>query len=243
MKKVLIIQARMGSTRLAGKSLMKLANSSLLQHILDRVSRVKNIDEIVFATSVKEEDNKIEEFCQSQGVACFRGSENDLVDRYYQASIHFEADLILRLPADNPCPEAKEYDRLINYHESQNNDFSSNICNFRENGYPDGIGVEIFSFKSLERIWRTESDVIKREHVNLNYYDYGKDRPSNNFNFKIGTIKCPKSYSRPDIVLDINTLEDYNYMKKLFDYAYHIDPSFGIKDIIKWHDNVHIKEI
>ena len=80
----------------------------------------------------------------------------------YQCAKLFKADVVLRLPADNPCPEPSEYDRLIDYHIKSDNDFSSNICNFMKNGYPDGIGVEALSFSSLETIWNNESYISAR---------------------------------------------------------------------------------
>ena len=102
-------------------------------------------------------------------------TENDLVDRYYQAVKGKSVGHILRLPADNPIPDPTEYNRLINYHLKTNNDFSSNICNFMKNGYPDGFGVEIFTVNSLKRIWRNEKRKKFREHITLNFYDYKKN--------------------------------------------------------------------
>ena len=150
-KVVLIIQARMGSTRLPGKSMMDLAGYPLVGRILERVKRAKNIDEIVLATSDKNKDDILVELANEYHVSSFRGSENDLVDRYYKAAKCFKADIILRLPADNPCPEPSEYDRLIEYQLGSNKDFSSNICNFMGNGYPDGIGVEAFTLKRWKK--------------------------------------------------------------------------------------------
>ena len=136
-KVVLIIQARMGSIRLPGKSMMKLAGVPLVGRILERVKRANKIDEIVLATSVRGADGVLDDLAYEYGVSCFRGSETDLVDRYYKAAKYHKADVVLRLPADNPCPEPSEYDRLIEYQLSSTNDFSSNICNFMGNGYCD----------------------------------------------------------------------------------------------------------
>ena len=239
-KVVLIIQARMGSTRLPGKSIMDLAGTPLVGRILERVKRTKRIDEIVLATSDEEQDNVLENLSDDYSVSCFRGSENDLVDRYYQAAKLYNADIVLRLPADNPCPEPGEYDRLIDYQLSSNKDFSSNICNFMNNGYPDGIGVEAFTFKALQKIWENEKDPHKREHVALNFYDYIKDKIPNGSSFSVGTITCRQEYSRPDIVLDVNNEEDYQMMKGLYEYIYPVKPNFTFTDIIDWYDNHYI---
>ena len=239
---VLIIQARMGSTRLPGKSMMDLAGAPLVVRILERVRRVNRIDQIVLATSDQKQDDVLEKLAGDYKVNCFRGSENDLVDRYYQCAKLFKANVVLRLPADNPCPEPSEYDRLIDYHVKSDNDFSSNICNFMKNGYPDGIGVEAFSFSSLEKIWKHESSSEKREHIALNYYDYINDKIPNGSSNTVGTIQCPEEYSRTDIVLDVNTIEDYHFMKQLYEDLYPKNPNFTFTEIIAWYDENIEKE-
>jgi len=241
-KVVLIIQARMGSTRLPGKSMMDLAGAPLVGRILERVKRVKKIDEIVLATSNQDKDNILESLAKDYNVSCFRGSENDLVDRYYQAAKLHGANIVLRLPADNPCPEPDEYDKLIEYQLFSDKDFSSNICNFMNNGYPDGIGVEAFTFKALQKIWENEKEPQRREHVALNFYDYANDKIPNGSLFTVGTIPCPKKYSRPDIVLDVNTEEDYQMMKALYEYIYPVKINFTFTDIIDWYDDYLEKE-
>jgi spore coat polysaccharide biosynthesis protein SpsF len=233
---VLIIQARMGSTRLPGKSMMDLAGAPLVGRILERVKRSRKIDKIVLATSNLKKDDVLENLANEYQVESFRGSETDLVDRYYKCAVYYNAETVLRLPADNPCPEPDEYDKIINYHLSSNNDFSSNICHFMNNGYPDGIGVEVFTFKSLEEIWRHEKSDERREHIALNYYDYTKDEKAFGSKFSVGTIKCPVQYSRPDIILDINDLKDYKFIKKLYDELYPVSNNFGIEEIIEWYD-------
>jgi len=241
-KVVLIIQARMGSTRLPGKSMMDLAGAPLVGRILERVKRAEKIDQIVLATSDQIKDNILEKLANNYKVTCFRGSENDLVDRYYHAAKLHKANVVLRLPADNPCPEPSEYDRLIDYHIKSDNDFSSNICNFKSNGYPDGIGIEAFTFSSLEKIWNDGSSSEKREHVALNYYDYMNDKVPKGSLFKVGTIQCPEEYSRPDIVLDVNTMEDYQMMKQMYEYLFPSNPNFSFGDIINWYDDYKEKE-
>ena len=236
---VLIIQARMGSTRLPGKSNMDLAGEPLLSRILERVKRSKKINQIVVATTKKIEDDIIEDLSNKHQVFCFRGSENNLVDRYFRAARKVSADLILRLPADNPCPQIDEFDKLVDYHLSSENDFSSNICNFMNNGYPDGIGVEIFSFEALEKIWFECEDRLRKEHLALNFYDYVNDKLPDNSNYKVGTIKCPENYSRPDIILEVNSLDEYIFMEELYENLYSKNSNFSIIDIIDRYDNTY----
>ena len=124
--------------------MMDLAGAPLVGRIIERVKRCKKVDEIVLATTQKPEDDVLEELGHSYGISVFRGSENDLVDRYYQAARAFNADVVVRLPADNPCPELSEIDRIIAYHLTGQSDFSSNLAEVFGNGYPDGLkGVDI----------------------------------------------------------------------------------------------------
>ena len=241
-KVVLIIQARMGSLRLPGKSMMKLAGVPLVGRILERVKRVQKVDKIVLATTNLAEDDVLVELANEYSVSFYRGSSNDLVDRYYKAAKIFQADVILRLPADNVCPEPTEYDRLIEFHLSNSKDFSSNMCNFMNNGYPDGIGVEAFSFVSLEKIWNEEKDSEKREHISLNYYDYANDKVPNNSKFSVGTLPCPKKYARPDIVLDVNNKDEFKIMNELYKSLIYKSPEFTISDVVEWYDSKKAKE-
>ena len=232
----LVIQARMNSTRFPNKVMSDLSGAPLIERILQRVKRVKKIGKIIIATTKGKEDNILVEIAKSNKVEIFRGSENDLVDRYYQAVKGKSVGHILRLPADNPIPDPLEYDRLINYHLKTNNDFSSNICNFMSNGYPDGFGVEIFTVNSLKKIWKNEKRKKFREHIALNFYDYKKDKKNIKFNFKIGTVKCPKKISRPKLVFDVNYYKDYLFIKQIYEYFLPQKKNFTASDVIKWYE-------
>lgn len=233
------MQARMGSTRLPGKSLMDLAGAPLVGRILERVKRVRGLDAIVVATTEKEEDKPLVELAQRYGVDSFRGSETDLVDRYYQAAKAFGADTVLRLPADNPCSEPEAFERLIAAHHAGANDFTSNIMQVDRNGWPDGIGVEAFTFAALEQVWRTVADPHGREHLAANFYDYLSQRHLPDGRFTVGSVECPPPWRRPDLVLDVNTPGDYELIRQLYDDLYPGNPRFHITDIIHWYDTVH----
>ena len=238
----LVIQARMNSTRFPNKVLSDLSGTPLIERILQRVKKVKRIGKIIIATTKRKEDNILAEIAKLTKVEIFRGSENDLVDRYYQAVKGKSVGHILRLPADNPIPDPSEYNRLINYHLKTNNDFSSNICNFMSNGYPDGFGVEIFTVDSLKKIWRNEKRKKFREHIALNFYDYKKDKKNIKFNFKIGTVKCPKKISRPKLVFDVNYYKDYLFIKQIYEYFLPQKKNFTASDVIKWYDKKYYQK-
>ena len=239
---VLIIQARMNSTRFPNKVIRDLGGSPLIERILQRVKKIKKIGKIIVATTKRRDDDILVDIARSNKVEVFRGSENDLVDRYYQAIKGKKVNHILRLPADNPIPDPTEYNRLINYHLNTNNDFSSNICNFMMNGYPDGFGVEIFTVKSLKKIWEKEKRKKFREHIALNYYDYGKDKKNMKFNFKIGTVKCPKNISRPKLVFDVNYYKDYIFIKKIYEHFLPQKENFTAVDVIEWYENKYSRK-
>lgn len=236
----LILQARMGSVRLPGKSMMDLAGAPLVGRILERVKRCKSVDKIVLATTQKTEDDILKTLATTYQVQCFQGSENDLVDRYYQAAKEYNTDVIVRLPADNPVPEPSEIDKIIQYHLKGQSDFSSNLAQVYGNGYPDGIGAEVFNFKALEEVWKNCRDLYKREHPHLNFFNYKTQEAVSPY--RIGTVQCPSAFRRVDLVLDVNTWDQYLFMKALYEYLYPHNAHFNIVDIIQWYDEVFMKE-
>ena len=239
----LVIQARNSSTRLPYKIMKDLCGKKLLERIIERVKKVKKIDKIIIATTKRKEDDIIVALAKKNNVEFFRGSTNNLIDRHYKSVKGRNFKHILRLPADNPLPDAKEYDRLVEYHLKNNNDFSSNICNFMGNGYPDGIGVEIFTFDSLKKIWKKEKRKKFREHLHLNYYDYKKKIINKKNNFKIGTIKCPLNISRPKLIFDINYYKNNLFIRKIYEYFLPKKIYFSTKDVISWYDKIYNKQV
>jgi len=229
---VLIMQARMGSTRLPGKSLLPLAGQPLVGRAIERVKRCQRLHEIVMATTQKPDDDPLAALGRAYGVAVFRGAENDLVGRYYQAAVAHRADVIVRIPADNPVPEPREIERIIAYHLESGNDFSSNYPDVFDNGYPDGIGAEVFNFDALRRVWETSADPRNREHPHTNFYEHPEI-------YKIGTIQCPPEFRRPDIILDVNTRDEYDFLAELYGDLYPRNPQFTIHDVIRWYDEVY----
>ena len=232
---VAIIQARMGSTRLPGKSMADLAGKPLLWRFLERLKRSKRLDEIVMATTTKPEDDVLIEVAKDCGVKSFRGSENDLVDRYYQAAKEFKADVVVRACADDPVVEPGEIDRIIEYHLNSDSIFSSNTQNINGNNYPDGLGGEVMSFETLEDLWNITEDPSHREHPHSYFYDHPEK-------YTIGTISCPKEFQRPDLVLDVNTPAELEYLRSIYEYWYPRKKDFHITDIIWWYDNVREKD-
>jgi spore coat polysaccharide biosynthesis protein SpsF len=239
---VLIIQARMGSTRLPGKSMMDLAGAPLVGRILERVKRCTRLDDIVLAIPDTDKDAVLRQLGEQYGVKVFAGSENDLVERYYQAAIWTKADVVGRLPADNATPEPSEIDRIVDHHLSLGRrGFSSNLSVIGDSGYPDGIGAEMFDFSLLAEVRERNTDPRQREHVHLNFYDYSRGQTVDANWCPISTVMCPGAFRRPDLVLDVNTQEQYELMRRLYEDLYKVNPRFSIIDIIRWHDGLNSK--
>jgi spore coat polysaccharide biosynthesis protein SpsF len=239
---VLIIQARMGSARLPGKSMMDLAGAPLVGRILERVKRCRQLDDIVLAVPDDAANTALAALGEEYGVKVFAGSEDDLVDRFYQAARWMKADVIGRLPADNATPEPGEIDRIVDFHLSLGRPgFSSNLAQIGDSGYPDGIGAEMFDFSLLEDVRARQPDERRREHVHLNFFDYATGEPVDAAWCPVRTIKCPEEFRRPDVVLDVNTSEQYEFMRELYEYLYPRNPEFHITDTIRWYDDVYLK--
>jgi spore coat polysaccharide biosynthesis protein SpsF len=236
-KVVLIIQARMSSTRLPGKSMMPLADKPLVYRMVERLKKCKQVDEIVIATSDQPEDQVLVELANELGVSSFQGNLLDVRDRYLNAAEKSKADFIIRIPADNPMPDANEIDKLIEFHLKNNSQgFSSNLAQVNSSGYLDGIGAEIFSTKLLrESVARSNSDTVK-EHVHRNFFDYSTQTPIDASWCPIASPKAPAELRRPDIILDVNTLDDYTKIKRIYDNLYPKNPNFTTVDVINYLD-------
>lgn len=238
---VLIIQARMGSSRLPGKSMMDLAGKPLVSHILERVKRCTKVDDIVLAIPDTEGNRVLQQLGESQAVKVFSGSEDDVLERYYQAALWSKATIVGRLPADNATPEPAEIDRIVEHHLSLGREgFSSNLSVIGDSEYPDGIGAEMVDFSLLAEARVKHSNPRQREHVHLNFFDYTTGLAVDPQWCPISTVKCPESFRRPDLVLDINTPAQYEFMRELYEYLYPRNPNFHITDIIRWYDQVYL---
>ena len=144
---IAIIQARSRSTRLPEKVLMEIYGKSLLELYVDRVRKSQTVDKIVVATTIEPYDDKIAEICKKIGVDCFRGSENDLVDRYYQCAVKYQANVVVRVTSDDPFVDYQVIDRGVSILLEQKVDF---VTNHFEPTYPEGLDVEIYSFQVLK---------------------------------------------------------------------------------------------
>lgn len=236
-KVVLILQARMGSQRLPGKSMMDLCGQPLIYRIIERVKRCSMVDDIVLAIPDNPENKVLKKVADSCSIHSYEGSESNVLNRYYEAAKKFNADIVCRIPADNATPEPSEIDKIImHYLNLDHPGFSSNLAQIFDSGYPDGIGCEVFSFSLLEEVEKREENLKKREHVHLNFFDYDSQKSVDENWCPVSTIDCPKEFKRPEIVLDVNTKQQYELIKSLYEDLYPKNPEFDIIDIVDWYD-------
>ena len=157
-----IIQARMGSTRLPGKILKPLAGKPALWHVVNRLNRSRRLKDLLIATTTNPDDDVVVYFCRENGIECFRGSENDVLDRYYQASKAFGADPVIRITADCPVIDPAIVDEVIEKF------FAGDYDVYGLGGeFPDGLDCECFAFWVLEDAWRCATLPSEREHVGI----------------------------------------------------------------------------
>tara|TARA_B100000029_G_scaffold47115_2_gene43275 strand:+ start:880 stop:1647 length:768 start_codon:yes stop_codon:yes gene_type:complete len=158
-----IIQARMGSSRLPGKTLMKLdTNYSTLDYVINQLKHSKFIEKIIVATTKLAQDDIIEKTLETKKIDCFRGSPEDVLDRYYECAKQFRINKIVRITADCPLIDPILVDQVIQKFESEECDYATNTL---IRTFPIGTDVEIFSFKTLEKTWMTATLPSEREHV------------------------------------------------------------------------------
>lgn len=154
----------MGSTRLPGKTLIPISGKPLLAHVCDRARRSKSIERVIVATTTHPEDDVIERFAGGYGVDIFRGSSEDVLDRYYRCASHFKLDCIVRLTADDPFKDPSIIDEIVRTFVDARGEWDY-VSNLIQASYPEGMEVEVFSFAALECAWNCAELKTEREHV------------------------------------------------------------------------------
>lgn len=194
----IILQARMGSVRFPGKILRPLGNKKLLlEQIVDRLSSLQHEADLVIATSTQLKDDETELFCKQRSIKCFRGSEEDVLSRYYECALYYGFKQIIRLTGDNPFVDVEELDNLIGLHLTENAEYSHSF-----NSLPVGTGAEIMTFSTLKRCFTEGANANHREHIN----EYIQENPSL---FLIKTLAVKSEKNRPEVRLTVDTEDDY----------------------------------
>ena len=206
---VAIVQARMGSSRLPGKVLKDIAGQPMLAWVVERARQARRLDFVVVATTDQPEDDAVAEFCAGRAWPCFRGSQFDVLDRYYQAAKHFSADVVVRLTADCPLIDPTVIDEVVGVLLERQLDFAANrLPPPWKRTYPIGLDVEAVTIAALERAWREASRPYEREHV----MPYLYDEPGR---FRIAVIDAHGDYGAMRWTVD--TPEDLAAVRKIFE--------------------------
>jgi spore coat polysaccharide biosynthesis protein SpsF len=241
-KTVAVIQARMGSTRLPGKVLMPMLERPLLYYIVERLKRVISIDQIVIATSEYSKDDAIEAFCRSNRLMVFRGSEEDVLDRFYTAAKFARADVVIRITADCPLIDPVLIQRLIRCFEKSKADYYSlgtgAPAAHKNNAmrYPDGLDTEIFTMHALTDAWLNATEGMHREHVTPYIW-------KNDTKFRIGMLMCDEG-DFSNYRWTVDNVEDYRLIRWIYEELYDGNPSFGMHEVLDLlHSNPSMMQV
>jgi spore coat polysaccharide biosynthesis protein SpsF len=235
-----IIQARVGSTRLPGKVLKKVLGKTLLEYQIERVKRAKAIDEIIIATTTKESDDQIVQLCQQLSIPYYRGSEEDVLSRYYEAATEFNVDVVVRLTSDCPIIDPNVIDKVVE-HYLENKDRYDYVSNTLTRTYPRGLDTEVMSYEVLKRVHEEAKELVYREHVTAYIYHHPDQ-------FRLCNVSNEKDESKHRWTVD--TEEDFELIEKIISKLYPENTYFNMDDVLKlidenptWFDiNSHIEQ-
>lgn len=202
-----IVQARFRSTRLPGKVLLPLAGEPMIARVVRRTKRSATLERTVVATTVSGEDDRIVDLCRSRDWPCERGSEEDVLDRYYRTALAHRADVVVRITSDCPVIDPGIVDRVVREFQAANCDYASNTLEPRT--YPRGLDVEVVSFKALRTAWQEDRSPTWREHVTPFVYRHPEA-------FRLHRVPHDEDLSHHRWTVD--TREDYELVRRIYDY-------------------------
>ncbi len=224
---VAIVQARMGSSRLPGKTMAEVVGRPAISHLMKQLSFSRRLDEIVLATTTSAIDDLFVDYAREQNWRIFRGSENDVLDRYYQAARKVGCsrnDVVVRVTGDDILVDPEVVDQVIDLFLSRWPEvrYASNNLS---RSFPFGADVEVLSFEALEQAWREARQPEEREHVT----PYVRNHPEI---FPNVELRSPMDHSHIRIAIDYP--EDLRFMRQVFEKLYEKgQPPFHIKDLLE----------
>ena len=218
-----IIQARMNSNRLPAKVLLPVNGVPILGHMLNRVKLCKSVNRIIVATTNNTIDEEIFNYAQSQHVLVYRGSEIDVLDRYYNAAVKFDSRNIIRLTSDCPLVDHRIIDEMSELFKNKDYDYLANTCP-PPGCFPNGMDVEIFTIQALKRAFLEAKLPSEREHVTFYFWKSGK--------FHCHRFEKDFNYSRYRVTLDY--FEDYELIRSVIQYFNSNDFDFSLSQLVKY---------
>ncbi len=217
---VALIQARMGSSRFPGKVLEDLCGEPMLWHVVNRLRKATRVDRVVVATTTREVDDPVVHFCAERNIQYFRGDEQDVLDRFYQAAKANQADVIVRITADCPLIDPAVIDKILVRFERGDCDYVSNTFRYT---YPDGLDTEVFSFSALERAWCEARRPSEREHVTP-YLRAG--------NFHTANVESEMPVSPAQYRWTVDHPADLEFVRKVYE-GFSGNGDFGLKEVLQ----------
>lgn len=220
MKTIVIIQARMGSSRLPGKILKKLGDVDVLTYDIERCRAIEGISEVIVATSNLPQDDAIANWCEMHQVAYFRGSEDDVLDRYVQCANMFKPDYVMRVTSDCPFVDYEMASEIVSLMEKERRDIM-----LLDGELPRGLAVELISYEALLHIHEMGKEPRHREHVTYFAYEYAE-------RFNSVTYKAPSNRIAPELRITLDTEEDYQLISAIAKYF--DDPLVSSSKVIQY---------
>jgi spore coat polysaccharide biosynthesis protein SpsF len=222
---VIVVQARMSSSRLPGKVMMPILGKSLLFRMIERLQMTRHKAQIVIATSEHKSDDVIEQGAVHINIPCYRGSLNNLLDRHYQVAKQYNADIVLKIPSDCPLIDPRIIDDVLDFYFN-NEDRYDYVSNLHPATFPDGNDVEIMTMPCIEKTWKEASRPLELEHTT----PYIWENPEK---FRIGNVtwETGKDYSMSHR-FTIDYEADYLFIKRVYEELYPSKPDFSCGDIL-----------
>lgn len=226
MKKGIIIEARMNSSRLPGKHMLKVNNKPIIQFLFSRLKKVKNKDKIILATTNTSKDDVLVRLAKKNNISIFRGSENNVMQRVLYAAKKFKIDIIIGITADCPLIDPDIIDSCINT-------FEKNDCDYLNNAlipsYPGGMNCQVYYTKILNKSYRSHINDHHKEHVTLEIIQNKKK-------YKHLYLCAPTNLYRPSLRIELDTAEDFKIIKKIITKLKKLKNNFSCKEIIQFFD-------
>ena len=224
-KTVIVVQARMSSSRLPGKVMLPVLGKSLLYRMIERLKMIRHEVQLIVATSQEASDNIIEQEALKMGIACYRGSLNNLLDRHYQVAMLFNADNVVKIPSDCPLIDPDIIDDVLGFFFADPGRYDY-VSNLHPATFPDGNDVEIMTMACLEKVWKEAQRPLELEHTT----PYIWENPGK---FNIGNVSWQAGidYSMSHR-FTIDYEADYRFIKRVYEELYPINPCFSCRDIL-----------
>jgi spore coat polysaccharide biosynthesis protein SpsF len=228
----IIVQARTGSSRLPNKVMKYLEDKLVLDHVIDRLQKSKYARQVIICTSTKKEDDIIQEHCQKKNIKCFRGSELNVLERYYETATFYKSEYIVRVTSDCPLIDPKYIDFMIEKYFELNQKYLGPKY-YGNHKFPDGFNGEVFNYQVLEEAFENANE-NEKEHVTTYIM---KKYKTFEFDYPIDSQKY-QNIDFSNLHLSLDTQEDYELLKNIFEHVYLKKNNFELEDVLNYLENV-----